>query len=246
MKPDFHMLDDPLRMEEFHGVVKRLRAQPIPKAPADFVEKVQAGLPPRPARRSFPMECGLRLVAGVAVVLGIGVWMFQAPDSFQLAADPTPVDVLASFQRADGSWPADAGQQPSRYDLGVTSLALLALMQSGPDPLADTQAGAIRAGVAHVMALQRPDGRFGEDSSSHATQYLAGMALLTAASLPQADETWKQAASLAVRHLPSSKQMARLNHSLAHPDDFPERWKAVGGPVLASALHMLKRPGSFR
>ena len=145
-------------------------------------------------------------------------------------------------QRPDGGWSADALHPRPRYDTGVTALALLALMRHHPAPLQGPGAGAIRAGVDHLLRQQRPDGRLGDDySGTPFTFYLAGMALQAASRLPGADPEWRMAADRARAHLPTSFQMARLNQTLAQPDSFPPRWADAGGPVAQTAIALLKR-----
>jgi len=145
-------------------------------------------------------------------------------------------------QRADGGWSADAQNSRTRYDIGVSALALLALIHADPVALEGPQAAAIRSGMAHLLRQQRPDGHFGEDFSGAAfTKYLAGMALQAAAKLPNADPAWRTAAIQTEPHLPSNTQMAMLNNHLAHPMAFPPRWADAGGPVATAAIHLLSR-----
>ena len=229
---------DPLNDPNFADVVSRLRAQPAPEPSADFTERTLAlaQRPPSPRIGRFLA----RAAAALALIGGAGLWFVRAP--LPVAQAPAPIDVLMAAQRADGGWSASDGQLHARYDVGVTSLALLALMKAEAAPLAGPQAGAIRAGVAHLLRQQRGDGRFGEDFSGVGfTQYLASMALQTAARLPGAEADWASAADRAALNLPSNVQMAKLNGTLAHPETFPARWADAGGPVTLAALQMLSR-----
>ena len=229
---------DPLNDPNFADVVSRLRAQPAPEPSADFTERTLAlaQRPPSPRIGRFLA----RAAAALALIGGAGLWFVRAP--LPVAQAPAPIDVLMAAQRADGGWSASDGPLHSRYDVGVTSLALLALMKAEAAPLAGPQAGAIRAGVAHLLRQQRGDGRFGEDFSGVGfTQYLASMALQTAAHLPGAEAEWIAAADRAALNLPSNVQMAKLNGTLAHPETFPARWADAGGPVTLAALQMLSR-----
>ena len=197
---------------------------------------INAAAPPAPRIGRFLA----RAAAALALIGGAGLWFVRAP--LPVAQAPAPIDVLMAAQRADGGWSASDGQLHVRYDVGVTSLALLALMKAEAAPLAGPQAGAIRAGVAHLLRQQRGDGRFGEDfSGAGFTQYLASMALQTAARLPGAEADWASAADRAALNLPSNVQMAKLNGTLAHPETFPARWADAGGPVTLAALQMLSR-----
>ena len=233
---------DPLNDPRFEKLVARLRAQAAPEPSADFADRTLARLRRSSARRWTLAGIAARAAAVLALFLGAGMWFVRAPAPLPIAKAPAPVDVLMAAQRADGGWSADERNLRSRYDVGVTALALLALMQSDAAPLEGPPSAAIRAGIAHLMRQQRADGRFGEDfSGAGFTQYLAGMALRAAARLPGAEAAWREAAARAERHLPTGNQMAKLNGSLAHPETFPDRWADAGGPVTLAALEMLRR-----
>ena len=231
---------DPLRDPRFADVVARLRAQVAPESSADFTERTLARVRQTPVRRWTFSGIAVRAAAALAVLLGAGLWWSRSPAP--VAKTPAPVEILMAAQRSDGGWSADQRNLRTRYDVGVTALALLALMRADGAPLEGPPAAAIRAGIAHLLNQQKADGRFGEDfSGSGFTQYLAGMALLAAARLPGAESDWVAAAARAERHFPSRVQMAKLNGSLAHPETFPARWAAAGGPVTLAALEMLRR-----
>jgi hypothetical protein len=115
-------------------------------------------------------------------------------------------------------------------------------MHADPAALEGPHAGAIRAGMAHLLRQQRPDGRFdGDFSGKGFTHYLAGMALQTAAKLSGADPIWQTAAAQTAPHLPPEIQMAKLNSHLAHPTAFPTRWADAGGATTHAAILMLAR-----
>ena len=229
---------DPLKDPRFGELLSALRGQAAPEPSADFTAKSMARRRPEPAQRSI-FSAALRAAAAIALLLGAGVWTLRpAP----LAQVPSPVDILMAAQRADGGWSADAQNLRPRYDTGVTALALLALMHADSAGLEGPQAAAIRAGMAHLLRQQSPDGSFGGDfSGAGFTLYLAGMALQAASRLPNADPAWREASARAVPHLPSELQMAKLNQSLAHPEAFPSRWADAGGAVAATAIQLLSR-----
>lgn len=233
-------IPDPLKDPRFADVVARLRAQEAPETSADFTDRTLARLRQAPVRRGSFSGVAVRAAAALALLLGAGLWVVQTPVPRTKA--PAPIDVLMAAQRSDGGWSADERNLRSRYDVGVTALALLALMQTDSSPLDGPQAAAIRSGMAHLLRQQKADGRFGDDFSGLGfTQYLAGMAIRAAARLPGADADWMAAAGRAERHFPSSIQMAKLNGSLAHPETFPARWADAGGPVTLAAIDMLRR-----
>ena len=232
---------DPLREPRFAEMIARLRAQAGPEPAPGFTDRTLARA--RAAgRRQFWTTALRRAAAAAGLLARAGGWFIRAPHPAPLAQAPAPVEILMAAQRADGGWSADAQNLRARYDVGLTALALLALMQAESAPLEGPHAAAIRAGVAHLVSRQQADGRFGEDFSGSAfTQYLAGMAVQTASKLIQADPAWGQAAVRAAPHLPLEIQMAKLNSNLANPEMFPERWADAGGPVAHAALAMLRR-----
>ena len=233
---------DPLNEAQFADLVAELRAQCAPEPAADFTRRVCAQVQGELSSSGCSWGPILwRAAAVLAVLLGASWWLVRAPSQVATPArPPTPQEVLMASQQTDGRWAADATQAHTRYDTGVTALALLALMRADAAPLAGPHAAAIRAGIAHLEQQQRGDGRFGADFSGVAyTQYLAGMALTLAAQLPGANPEWMATATRAQAHVPPPMQMARLNHRLAHPDAMPERWLDAGGPVTHAALQLL-------
>jgi hypothetical protein len=231
---------DPLRAPRFESLLSRLRGQEAPEPSADFSARTVARLRQKPPSRWASPAKVLRMAAAVALLLGAGVWLVRAP--VPVVKSLAPIDILMATQRADGGWSADAQNLRPRYDIGVTALALLALIHADPAALQGPQSTAIRAGVTHLISQQGADGHFGEDFSGAAfTQYLAGMALQAAAKMPNADPAWRTAAIQTEPHLPSNTQMAMLNNHLAHPMAFPSRWADAGGPVAMAAIQMLNQ-----
>lgn len=231
---------DPLKDPRFENLILRLRAQEAPEPSSDFTDRTMERLHHDPVRRWFLSRIAVRAAAALALLLGAGLWWIRVPAP--VAKAPAPIDILMAAQRADGGWAADERNLRSRYDVGVTALAVLALMRADGVPHEAPPSTALRAGIAHLLRQQRSDGRFGEDfSGAGFTQYLAGMALQVAARLPGAEASWGVAAARAERHFPSGIQMAKLNGSLAHPETFPARWADAGGPVTLAAIEMLRR-----
>ena len=230
---------DPLNDPRYQELIACLRAQAVPEPSADLGPRTLARLrQPAIWRRPF-LAVSMRVAAAIALLLGAGWWWCRpAP----VAAGPAPIDILMAAQRADGGWSADPQNQRPRYDVGVTALVLLALMETDPAPLDGPQAGAIRAGLAHLIRRQCLDGRFGDDfSGAGFTQYLAGMAMQTAARLPGADPAWQAAAVHSAPHVPPAVHLAKLNNRLAHSETFPVRWAEAGGPVAVAAIQILGR-----
>ncbi|MCK5878976.1 MAG: hypothetical protein KAH24_04310 [Holophagae bacterium] len=236
MNPDFDPIQDP----RFADLLDRLRAQPPPAPSSHFTEAVMAHFPRTPIHSRIDAWLGWRKVAAIVVILiGVTSWIYrQAPEKIALSS----IDLLMATQRSDGSWSADAESLNSRYDTGVTALALLAIIQTESVLLEGPQRKTLEAGIGHLIRQLSSDGRFGDSSSRVPfTPYLAGMALQAAAQLPHAREEWKRAAAQAAPHLPPGNQMAKLNQTLSHPDSFPSRWADAGGPVAVASIELLSR-----
>lgn len=230
---------DPLKDPRFEELLSRLRGQEAPETSADFTAKTMARLNQKPAAHRTISLIVLRAAAAIALLLGSGLWMLRPLPAANVLS---PVEILMAAQRSDGGWSADEQNLRPRYDTGVTALALLALMHADSAALEGPQAAAIRAGMAHLLRQQSPDGSFGGDfSGAEFTHYLAGMAVQMASRLPNADPAWISAARRAASHLPSDLQMAKLNQSLAHADAFPARWADAGGAVATTAIQLLNR-----
>ncbi len=230
---------DPLAEPRFADLLARLRAQTPPEPSADFSTRTLARLR-RPAPPRYSWLPRMAAAAAVfALLVGVG-WRLFRP--VPVSADARPSELLLATQRSDGAWSSDPRNARPRYDVGVTALALLALMHGEPSPLDGPHAHAIRSGMAFLLRKQGIDGRFGEGfSGSGFTQYLAGMAVKTAAQLPRADSDWQAASIRSELLLPPREHMAKLNRMIAHPGAFPARWADAGGPVVLAAVHLLGR-----
>ncbi len=232
---------DPLRDSRFDTIRARLKEQPAPEPTAGFTDRVMASVSASRRRRRMAASGILRAAAAAALLVSVYV-IHTSRERSDPFASLSPVEILMAAQRTDGGWSADEVQARPRYDTGVTALAVLALIHSDPSPMAGARGDAIRAGVAHLVSQQAPDGRLGADfSGSDFTHYLAAKALESATRLPGADPAWGVAAHRARLHLPTETRMAKLNHHLAHPAAFPSRWAEAGGPAAKTAIGMLAR-----
>jgi hypothetical protein len=234
---------DPLNDLRFRTLIVRLQNQAVPEPAADFAARTLARLRHMPGWRR-PVAFQLRRVAAGLALLGCGLgvwWLLKLPGAPGTEA-ASPAAILMRFQQPNGSWPATGHSDPSRYDVAVTALALLALMNAEMPPADPSAAAAIRNGMEFLLRHQRDDGHFGQDfSSADFTHYLAAMAVKMAAALPDADPVWTMAFVRAAVHLPPRTHMAKLNHMLAHAEALPPRWADAGGPAAHAALQMLTR-----
>ena len=233
--------DDPLQDPRFEGILSRLRHLPEPRATAGFDERVLAAVRRSRESRGSHMRVWRRVAAALVLFLGIGFWWLPEKQE-QAERTPSPVEILMAAQRTDGRWTAEAGDQPSRYDTGVTALVLLALLHSEGTVPEGPRVAVIQAGMTHLLRQQNPDGRFGPDySGARFTHYLATKAVESAIRQVGADSAWESARARAQRHLPAEYQMAQLNQHLAQPESFPARWAEVAGPSATLAIQLLKR-----
>ena len=233
--------EDPLGDPQFSAVLERLRAQPCPEPSAPLADRIEDAVV-RNKLRGRKISLSLCGAAAAVLLLGAVVpcgWLHRPA---VVARPPSPVEILMQAQRSDGGWSAAAGEAGSRYDVGVSALALLALLHGEPAADDAARAAAIRAGVVHLLGHQAPDGRFGGAAGgSDYVHYVATMAVWAASELAGADPRWSAAARRAQDHLPPSARMAKLNGHLARPETFPDRWAQAGGPVVQVALQALKR-----
>jgi hypothetical protein len=104
---------------------------------------------------------------------------------------------LASQQTPGGLW-SDGAE--GRNDIGVTGLALLALMRSSPDGVGGGHAEAVRAGAKALVSWQQPDTGLIGDQLGHTYLYSHGIATLALCELfaRGGDEALREPAERAV------------------------------------------------
>src|SRR5262245_52432963 len=95
---------------------------------------------------------------------------------------------LRTHQAADGTWmkpaaaaPTDQPQQPSPVWLAVTSLAVKAFAQSGPDAPAQPQ---VTKAISAILGARQPDGSF---DNSNLSNYITSSVLMALASVEDED-----------------------------------------------------------
>ncbi len=166
-------------------VLGRLAALPAPCADADLVPRVMAAagraLTEERLRRTRRIRASAAAAVLALAITGIAWWYVAGPrgeapqlEAAVAALSDSPRGVteqalqwLAQSQESSGAWSARRwGGQPA-YDVALTGLAVLALLNEADDPQAaeGREASSPRAAreraVAYLIGAQEPDGRIG-------------------------------------------------------------------------------------
>jgi len=235
VKPD----QDPLQDPRFSSLLQQMRESAPPAISDGFSDSVMAQIQHKSKRKRVRFAIVRKAAVAAIFLLAIGLCIQNFDHN---KAQPSPVQILMTYQGVNGGWSSGVEKLHSRYDTGVTALALLALMRVEAGSHEEEHRMSIHAGMTHLLEQQNPAGYF-EDSSSRMpfTSYLAGMALQLAVQQSDAPSEWHTAARQVAPYLPSSVQMATLNQQLSHPDTFPARWAEVGGPAAIAAIQALQQ-----
>jgi hypothetical protein len=252
--------DDPLAGAE--ELVAALRALPALDVPAGFTENVIRALHHKRCFSLTMLKRHWRRIAAVAACLVLaaalagGTVRRAAPETFarrapEAAAFPdaetAPLAFLARTQRADGSWSDNGFAAPAwraRYGEGITSLALLAFLCRGEAALDGENGPTVRRGVECLIRGMDGDGTVGGERAGEGafTQYLAAQALVRAAGLPGAPESWRDAAAKAAGRIPADaearERLSAMNRALRAED--MAAWGRVGGPAFLAAVRALR------
>jgi hypothetical protein len=186
-------------------VFTRLRAEPDRECPAGMAERI---LEQRQAVLRFPERwfAVARRAAALLVAAGLGWLMWRqinapAPDR-EVAWDSLAGARawLCAQQGADGSWRSGAAAE-GQYDVGVSALALLALMGNPGGAVPGDSAAALRRGCDYLAASQSPDGRFGPSVAAAPYNHgLATLALVNACGV-ESNAAWRAAVTRGLRFI---------------------------------------------
>lgn len=194
----------------FQRVIARLREDPdaecSPTLADRIAQRIEAG-DTRPARRRSAWAIPARVAALLLAALGLGLFLARderredVPDLTAARRDAQAW--LCEAQGPNGGWSAGEGAIREKYGIGVSALALLALMQDPVDSRREPGATVIRRGVEYLVRAQNEKGLFGAVfSGATYNQGLAALALLEACAL-ESNAAWRASAGKAVAYLVS-------------------------------------------
>ncbi len=162
-------------MKNDQDVIARLKSLPPAVVSHDLAPEILAKV--RMERVAKPVERGvwriivpLAAAATVALLLG-GLWQFGRKTG---DPDRQAVAWLCQTQEPDGSWSATKWGGSKHYEVALTGLALMTLLNGHPEGQP-----AIEKAIQYLIQHQQADGRFGEIFSG--TPYNHGIATLALA-----------------------------------------------------------------
>jgi len=194
----------------FQRVIARLREDPdaqcSPSLSDRIARRIEAG-DTRPVRRGITWAIPARVAALLLATLGLGVFLTRdnrREDPSDLSAARREALVwLCQAQNPAGGWSAGEGAIREKYGIGVSALALMALMQNPAESQREPTAAAIRRGVDFLVNAQNDKGLFGAVfSGATYNQGLATLALIEACAL-ESNVAWRASAEKAVAYLVS-------------------------------------------
>lgn len=177
------------RVDEFRGVLARMRDVPAATVGRDLAPVILARIPAAEWSRSarwldiyihFPQLA--RVAAALVLLVSAGAVLFVAVRSHRNENAVVANDVakqsgakgsgkqeaiacglawLAAHQEADGSWDAEKWGARKEHTVGITALSLLAFMGRDSDPINGPYHGAIRRGIRFLVGQQDVGGRVG-------------------------------------------------------------------------------------
>ena len=154
--------------EAVRATVRQVRAAARREPSPGLTRRILQALPAEPdARPAFhPAFWPLRIAAALLLAAGAGLLVARVREHQQTRASldrerlTRQADAAAAWiaaqQEADGTWRPSRTGGNDAYRPALTALALMALQRQAPE----AQAGAIRRGVAALVALQTPEGAF--------------------------------------------------------------------------------------
>jgi len=158
-------------LDAVRRVSERLKELPAEELKRDLAPAIMAKIPQESwGRHGFNWALAAGLAACLALAVLGGLLLFHRGEQdtqvpAYVARESKAVKQalvwLAGFQEPDGSWDAKKSGGHKDYTLGLTGLAVLALLSGDEKPLEGAHAASISRGLEYIVAQQQPDGRFG-------------------------------------------------------------------------------------
>jgi hypothetical protein len=201
------------------------------------------------------------LVEGRGGGSGSGIGHRGPPDARVRGPVADALDWLAAHQARDGHWSCagfdeqcgtlgsdticDGTGNPA-FDVGVSSLALLAFLGAGQTDRRGEHAATVRDGLRFLVNVQQPDGNFGSPDAAQSTydHVLATLALVEAWSLSGNAVRFRAPAERGLAHLASLRNPgAGWRYRRFHPEmtTTPNDMSVTGWAILT--LTMAKKYG---
>ena len=168
-------------LQEYRELLDALRELPDAKLSPDVTARTLSQIHREAARRCFEWRPFLRaaalwmLVFSLAAIAASVVWTWSRRCGGDTARERA-AQWLVSAQLPDGRWDVRAGSTPSRYAVGITALAMMALSGEGPALDKAAYSPVLAHAADYLVAQQAPDGRFGAVHS--AAMYNTAMSVI--------------------------------------------------------------------
>jgi hypothetical protein len=171
-------------VESTRSVISLLHATPAAEVTTDLAPSILAKIHQIPARATvWPRVAAMAAAAAILLVLGLSKFTPRAPQA--VAAESTSASVeraldwLCQAQEPDGSWSAARWGGDRRFEVALTALPLMALLND--EHTTPPRSAAIARAVEHLRREQAANGSFGgEFFGSCYNQGIATLALLRA------------------------------------------------------------------
>ncbi len=188
-------------------VVGRLKTLPEQAVSPGLEDRIMSRVAGETARAAG-IPAWVRAAAGVLVLFGVGMLCLvgtrRGPAAPAVADDASgqarrdALEWLCRTQEPDGKWTGGKGAVPESYAVGVSALALMALMGEGPDAFHGPHAETLRRGMDYLVASQNANGMLGPSfSGTPYNQGLGALALLNAGAM-ESNAAWRAAAERAL------------------------------------------------
>lgn len=238
-------------LKEFAPLIAELKEMPVHQVSPDFERRLMACVrqqPTRPNEHFLQRHFLLKMAAAILLFLGVSYSFLHmgGNPAFDFALNETAQEVayILNAQRTDGSWSSAASGQDTKYDEGITALAILALLSDGQQSV---HSPAIQNALAYLgKAFGNTPLQTAKHPSTIFNHYLAAAAFQRAAEQSGGNLLWQSLSTQLTMHISKdsrSEAVVRyIKHHIAHPHDLNPRYLEIGGPVYETALALLAPP----